>query len=245
MDSTINWLTPPECLTLTPDALHVWRVPLEVSPGSLPRHSALLCPGELARADRFVFGGDRQHFIVARATLRLLLGRYLQIPPGSLKFDEGPRGKPFLAERLHASDLKFNASHSHGLAVFAFALQRELGIDVEKVRPDFASRDIAQRYFSPQEIAELDALPPSSYTKGFFRCWTRKEAYMKARGQGLHIPLDSFSVSLTPERPPELTASDGLHWSMYSFEPGPEFFAAVVAERSEWALSFYEGSDLT
>lgn len=244
MDSTVNWSIPPACLTLMPAALHVWRAALEVSPESLARYSALLSPGELVRADRFVFGRDRQHFIVARATLRLLLGRYLQIPPNSLKFDEGPQGKPSLVERLRPSDLKFNVSHSHGLVVFAFARQRELGIDVEKIRPDFASREIAQRYFSPQEIAELDALPPSVYTEGFFRCWTRKEAYIKARGQGLQIRLESFSVTLAPQQLPELTASDGLHWAMYSFDPAPEFVAAVVAERSAWTLSFYEGSGL-
>ena len=174
----------------------------------------------------------------------LLLGRYLQIPADSLRIEEGPQGKPFLADGLHPSELKFNLSHSHGLAVFAVARQREIGIDVEKIRDDFASREIAQRYFSPQEIAELDALPLPLHALGFFQCWTRKEAYVKARGDGLQTPLDSFSVTLTPGQLPELTSCDSPCWSIYSFQPFPEFAAAVVAERFEWKLSCYEGSDL-
>lgn len=244
MLSTVNWCTPSSSLTLAPTALHIWRASLDVSPDSVARFSALLSSGELVRADRFIFDRDRQHFTVARATLRLLLGRYLQIPADSLRIEEGPQGKPFLADGLHPSELKFNLSHSHGLAVFAVARQREIGIDVEKIRDDFASREIAQRYFSPQEIAELDALPLPLHALGFFQCWTRKEAYVKARGDGLQTPLDSFSVTLTPGQLPELTSCDSPCWSIYSFQPFPEFAAAVVAERFEWKLSCYEGSDL-
>jgi 4'-phosphopantetheinyl transferase len=244
MDPTIAWSPAPRVLTLAPTSLHVWRASLDVPPESLPRFSAILSEKELARAKRFVFDRDRYPYIVAQATLRLLLGTYLQSPPGSVRTENGPQGKPFLAKQSHASGLQFNLSHSHGMALFAFALQRELGIDIEKIRPNFASRDIAQRYFSRQEIAELDALPPASYTEAFFLCWTRKEAYIKARGQGLHIPLDSFSVTLTPDRPAGLTSSDSECWSVYSFRPSAEFVGAVVAERCEWELSFYDASDL-
>jgi 4'-phosphopantetheinyl transferase len=244
MDPTIVWNPAPRVLTLAPNSLHVWRARLDVPPASLQRLSALLSEKEAGRAKRFVFDRDRHPYTVAQATLRLLLGRYLRIPPESVRTQSGPQGKPLLAKQSHASELQFNLSHSHGMALFAFALQRELGIDIEKIRPNFASRDIAQRYFSRQEIAELDALPPASYSEAFFLCWTRKEAYIKARGQGLHIPLDSFSVTLTLERPPVLTSSDSECWSIYSFRPSQEFVAAVVAERCEWELSFYDASDL-
>jgi 4'-phosphopantetheinyl transferase len=244
MDPTIAWNPAPRVLTLAPNSLHVWRAPLDLPPETLPGLSALLSVKEVDRAKRFVFDRDRHPYTVAQATLRLLLGRYLRIPPESVRTQSGPQGKPFLAKQSHASELQFNLSHSHGMALFAFAMQRELGIDIEKVRPDFASLDIAQRYFSRQEVAELEVLSPSLYTEAFFLCWTRKEAYIKARGQGLHIPLDSFSVTLTPERPPALTSSDSDCWSIYSFRPARDFVAAVVAERCEWELSFYDASGL-
>jgi len=240
----MQWLSPPALYALPPGSLQIWRTRLNVSSDSLVRYSELLSREELARAGRFAFTRHHDRFIVSRATLRLLLGRYLQTPSDSVRIEEGPQGKPFVAESELAFELKFNLSHSQELAVFAFTRQKEVGIDVEKVRSDFASREIAQRYFSPQEIANLDALAPQLYMAGFFQCWTRKEAYIKARGQGLHIPLDSFSVSFAPGYPPALIARDSVRWSMYSFEPFPEFVAAVVAEKFDWALSFYEGSDL-
>lgn len=244
MDSVNQWLSPPAVCALPPGSLQIWRTRLDACSDSLPRYCALLSPAEIVRADRFVFPRDRQRFIVSRATLRLLLGRYLRIDPHFVRIDEGPRGKPFAAGSDLGFELKFNLSHSQGLAVFAFARQKEVGIDVEKVRSDFASQEIAQRYFSPEEIRKLAALAPERYTLGFFRCWTRKEAYIKARGQGLQIPLDSFSVSLSEGCSPELLDSDSASWSMYSFEPFPEFDAAVVAEKFDWTLSFYEGSEL-
>jgi 4'-phosphopantetheinyl transferase len=239
-----RWISPPAVFTLLPRSLQIWRARLDICSDSLPRYSELLSHGELARADRFVFPQDRQRFVTCRATLRLLLGNYLQIPPQSVLLEEGPQGKPIVAGSDLAPQMKFNLSHSHGIAVFAFAKEREVGIDVEKIRPDFASHEIAQRYFSSQEIAELDALAPQLYTAGFFRCWTKKEAYIKARGEGLQIPLDSFSVSLAPERPPQLIATDSDRWSIYSFKPLREYTAAIVAEKCDWTLSFYDGSSL-
>lgn len=245
MDSTIPWLASPAEFTLPPGSLQIWRSQLDVSSDSLARFSGLLSPDELARAARFVFPHDRQRFIVSRATLRLLLGKYLRTPPDSVQIEVGPYGKPHMAGNNLSFDLKFNLSHSHGMAVFAFAAEREVGIDIEKIREHFASRDIAKRYFSPQEIAKLDALRPQLYTLGFFQCWTRKEAYIKARGEGLQIPLDSFSVSVEPGCPPEIAFSDSERWSMYSFAPFPEFAAAVVAEKSDWTLSLFDATELS
>lgn len=228
-----------------PNDLHIWRATLEVSSDSLAGYSVLLSADELARADRYVFARDRQHFMVARATLRLLLGRYLHLSPSSMHFELGPYGKPFLAEEFQPSKLKFNASHTYGVGLFAFTMSRECGIDVEKIRPEFATREVAKHYFSAQEITELDALSPSLFTMGFFQCWTRKEAYLKARGTGLQTPLDSFAVTATPGRPPQLSSCDSLRWSIYSFEPFQDFVAAVVAERLEWTLTFYDATGLS
>jgi 4'-phosphopantetheinyl transferase len=240
MDSPIIWAPAPDRLTLPPASLHIWRASLDVLLDSLAHFSSVLSLEERARAERFVFERDRQHFQVARATLRLLLGRYLQISPHAVEFEAGPQNKPYLAKHLSTSRLQFNLSHSHGVALFAFAAGRELGIDLEKIRPDFASRDIAERYFAPKEIAELGALPPSEYTLGFFLCWTRKEAYIKARGEGLRLPLDSFSVSLTPRGPAELRSMDSNSWSIYSFCPAKEYVAAAVVEGQGSTLEFFD-----
>jgi 4'-phosphopantetheinyl transferase len=239
-----QWLSPPAACPLPPGSLHIWRTHLDFSADSLSRYSEVLTDDERSRANRFVSSRERDRYTVSRATLRLLLGRYLQIPPDSVRIGEGPRGKPFVEGNKLESELKFNLSHSQELVVYAFARQREVGIDVEKIRTDFASREVAQRYFSSQEIGELDALAPELYPAGFFRCWVRKEAYMKAHGLGFQMALDSFSVSLAQEHAPRLTASDSERWSMYSFEPFPEYTSAVFAEKYDWTLSFYECSGL-
>jgi len=126
--------------------------------------------------------------------------------------------------------VQFNVSHSRGLALLAFALGRNLGIDVEFIRPEFPADEIAQRYFSPKEVMELRTLPPSLHAEGFYLCWTRKEAYIKATGEGLHVPLESFNVSLTPGRPERLESTDSSRWSMRSLYPDPLYAGALVAE---------------
>ena len=195
---------------------------------------------EKSRAARFRFARDRNHFIAARGILRELLGGYLHRSPAELEFDYGPSGKPALRTEGPSSPVRFNLSHSHGLAVYAFALGREVGIDLEPIRPDFAADDIAGRYFSTRELNELRALPPELRPEGFFLCWTRKEAYVKARGEGLQIPLDSFSVSLTPGEPEVLESADSSRWSLRSFEPAPRYVAAVVGEGQGWRLRHWE-----
>src|SRR6202035_65500 len=130
---------------------------------------------------------------------------------------------------------RFKLSQSNGLAVIGIVRERDLGIDVEMIRPDFASEEIAERYFSAKEIADLNKLPTKQRTDGFFLCWTRKEAYIKAKGDGLHIPLDSFDVSVSPEMPATLSSTDDSRWGINSFDPSaasePRYAAAVVAER--------------
>jgi 4'-phosphopantetheinyl transferase len=130
----------------------------------------------------------------------------------------------------------FNLSHSRGLAVYAFARSRELGIDLEPIRPEFAGENIAERHFSSQELNEWHRLPPELRAEAFFLCWTRKEAYVKARGEGLQIPLASFSVTLTPGQPEELHSPDAARWHLHSFQPAPGYAAAVVGEGKDWRL---------
>jgi len=234
------WLVPPGDLSLERDEVHIWRSTLDFGPELMNRFSSNLSHDELDRAARFVFEKDRNHFIAARAILRELLGAYLLVPPASLEFEYGARRKPTLSPRHHRSELRFNISHSNGLAVFAFARERELGIDVEWIRPSFATRSIAERYFSARELAEWRELPIENQPEGFFRCWTRKEAYVKARGEGLYIPLQEFDVSLTPGRPDTLKSADSDRWSLSSFDPGHQCAGAVVVEGKKWQRFLWE-----
>ena len=211
---------------------------------SLLQHlESTLAEDEKARAARFIFDRDRDHFIAARGILRDLLSRYVECPAGTIKFAYGPQGKPALADPGSKSSVRFNLSHSHGLAVIAVGAGREVGIDVELLRPEFAGEDIAKRYFSAREVRELAQLPVGSRTEAFFRCWTRKEAYIKARGEGLHVPLDSFSVSLSPDRFPELLSADESRWKIESLVPSSEaerrYAAALVAEGKDWASRYF------
>jgi 4'-phosphopantetheinyl transferase len=234
------WPRAPEKLELSEDEVHVWRASLRLAPEVLPGLDATLTPDEKSRAARFVFPEGRGDFIAARGILRELLGAYLQRPPASLEFEYGLRGKPALHTADSSVSIRFSLSHSHGLALYAFAQRREVGIDLELVQPDFGGEAVGERFFSGHELTELRALPPELRAEGFFACWTRKEAYVKARGDGLQIPLDSFDVSLTPGRPAELHSSDSARWSLRSFQPAPRFVAAVVGEGGGWQLRHFE-----
>jgi 4'-phosphopantetheinyl transferase len=232
-----EWVPAPAGLKLGSEDVHLWRTSLDCDAPVLARLAITLSPDELARANRFVFPTDRSHFVAARGILRELLGGYLRVPPAELKFRYGDHGKPALDANASDADLQFNLSHSGGAAIFAFSLGRRLGVDVERIRPQRAGEDIARRYFAAREVAELQALPAHLRAEGFFLCWTRKEAYVKAHGAGLSLPLDSFTVSLTPGRAAELEAEDSNQWSMCSVEPAPGFVAAMVAEGRNWHSS--------
>ena len=224
--------------------IHVWRAFLSVDQSLLRHLESMLAEDEKARAARFIFDRDRDHFVAARGILRALLARYIGCPAEAIKFAYGPRGKPALADPVSDSNIRFNLSHSHSLALIAVGDEREVGIDVELLRPEFAGEGIAKRYFSEKEVRELTQLPVESRTEGFFRCWTRKEAYIKARGDGLHIPLDSFSVSLSPDRFPALVSADESRWKIESLVPSSEeerrYAAALVAEGKDWASRYFE-----
>ena len=230
------WTPAPASLQLGADEVHVWRASLDCDLPVLARLEATLSPDETVRANRFFLLTDRNHFVVARGILRELLGAYLRSAPANLQFNYGNYGKPVLVAKTSSLSLQFNLSHSGGLAVYAFSLGRRLGIDVEQIRPQLAGEDIARRYFAERELAELRALPPQLRAEGFFRCWTRKEAYVKAQGAGLSIPLDSFTVSLTPGRPEDLETEDSAQWLLRSLDPSPGFVAAVVGEGRDWQL---------
>ena len=230
--------------------VHVWRTALDLDP---PRVAALadsLSPDERDRAARFHFERDRVRFTVARGVLRALLGRYLDLPAPALAFDYGAHGKPALAAAMGAramagspgAEVRFNLSHSAGVALCAVTRGRDVGVDVEGLRADFATDEIAERFFSPAERVALRALPAAARCAAFFACWTRKEAYIKARGLGLAIPLDAFDVSLAPHEPAALLATrdepgETVRWSLQALTPGVGFAGALVAEGHGWRVS--------
>lgn len=212
------------------DEIHLWWVALDRTVADEARLRALLTEDERARAAAYARAVDRRRFLVARAVLRRLLGRYLDAPPAAVPLAYGPRGKPHVTGR---ADLRFNVSHSAGLALIGVARGREIGVDVERVRDDVDIEAFAARSFSPRELAALRALEAPARRRAFFDCWTRKEAYIKARGDGLAIPLDAFDVSVAPgERATLLEVrADPLEahrWSLIA-PVAPAGFAAAVA----------------
>jgi 4'-phosphopantetheinyl transferase len=210
--------------------VHVVRRALPAPTERLAALRALLSPDERERAERFLLDQDRNEFESARGYLRELLAGYLTIDAASLHFTYNNHGKPELS-----GDLRFNVSHSGGLALYAFARSRSVGIDLERHRTNVDLVSIAQRFFSPAEGEALRALPKNRFTEGFFNCWTRKEAYLKARGESVTHLLRAFDVSLTPGDPACLVATrpdpgEASRWSMQALDLGPGWSAAVVVE---------------
>src|ERR1700738_3040122 len=193
-----NFPTADYCLV--PDEVHVWRALLDQPRSSLSLFTQVLSANERARAERFYFDADRRRAIIARGLSRLLLGHYLGRPAHQIEFKYNAFGKPALADA--DCPLQFNVSHSGDVILVATAIDRVLGVDVERIKQDMANAEIAARYFSPCEYRTLLALPPEIRGEAFFACWTRKEAYLKARGDGLSLPLDRFDVALAPARAP-------------------------------------------
>jgi 4'-phosphopantetheinyl transferase len=240
------WHPAPAHFTLSPAEVHVWRASLPAKPSRLADLHAILAADERQRAARFHADRDRDSYIVARGVLRTLLGHYVQRPPQELRFSYNLYGKPALQGPPDRTPLCFNLSHSHNLVLYAVTYGRDLGIDIEYVRPNFARDQIAEQFFSPRENVELRALTHVQHTIGFFNCWTRKEAYIKARGQGLSLPLDQFDVSLTPGEPAALLQTRDLpdeaaRWSLWELHPGPGYIAALAVEGCpNWQLMSWQ-----
>jgi len=244
ISDSAEWRPAPRALTLAPDEVHVWRASLEQPGSRVGELRALLSPEEGARAARFHFEKDRVHFVVARGVLRTLLGLYLASRPAELSFAYSPFGKPALAHAPGTRPILFNVSHSGGLALYAFTRGREVGVDVEQERADFTGDEIAERFFSAREVEALRAVGHDLRTRAFFNCWTRKEAYIKAVGEGLSRPLDSFAVSLAPGEPAALLysadASETSRWSLRELSPAPGYAAALAVEGHGWRLLCYD-----
>jgi 4'-phosphopantetheinyl transferase len=224
------------------DEVHVWYAELAEFRAQMGEYLGILADEEKSRAERLYLQRDRERFIIAHGILREILGLYLNRAPNTLSFYNGSHGKPALEFQPGADGILFNISHSHGVALYAITRGRALGIDIELTRSDLDVDQIAERFFSPGEIATLRALPRNLRTHAFFLCWTRKEAYIKAKGEGLSLPLDRFEVSLIPGEPAVLLrtepdADEAGRWSLRELATAPNYVATLAAEGRGWPLS--------
>jgi 4'-phosphopantetheinyl transferase len=224
-----SWPTMRSAPPLDAGEVHVWRIALDLPPESVAALAELLAPEETVRAQRFYFERDRRRFSVARGTLRSLLALYRGLDARAIRFAYGPQGKPALAE-AGSPPVCFNLAHSHELALVALTRGLEVGTDVEHIRPRESAEGIVERYFAERERSALSQVPPHEQQMAFYRCWTRKEAYMKALGTGLNLPLDSFDVSVTPEPLLLSAGGDVRQWSMIEVIPGPDYVGCVAVE---------------
>lgn len=221
--------------------VHIWRIFAPKYRSIIPQLQSVLNEEERARAEKFHFDQERELYKVAHSALRLILCDYAQLPPKELAFTLNDYGKPELAE----SPLQFNLSHSGDLVLIAFAAETSLGIDVEKIDEKRAKMDLARRFFSSGEIVQLGQLQNGNFIEGFFNTWTRKEAYIKARGAGLSVPLDSFTVSLMPGEPAELI-EDKVHckapeeWTLRHITAHDGYAAALAVEGKDVELKLFD-----
>ena len=239
-----SWNSSPKYLTLGNNEIHVWRVFLDQTAFCLQSLQQTLSIDEQTKAERFYFKKDQEQFIVGRGALRAILSRYLDISPSGLKFGYNLYGKPFLVPTQGGTTLRFNLSHSDGMALIAFSKNRDIGIDIERIRTDFPCQQIAN-FFSPLENAVFRSLPEHLQNKAFFTCWTRKEAYIKAVGKGLSIPLDRFDVAFAPGEPAALlhfqdNPQEISRWSLIELIPGSDMVAALAVEGYGWQLQCLE-----
>ena len=220
--------------------VHIWFNALDLQGAELARREQYLSPDERARADRLLDRRTRDRFVAGRGFLRETLARYLGLKPVDLHFAPEEHGKPGLAG---SGSLSFNLSHADDCAILAVAFDRAVGIDLERMRDDLQFREMAQQFYSSRERTELFSLPRDRQRAAFFRCWTRKEAYLKGCGSGFSQPTDSFDISLLPGHPPALiehrsAPGEVSRWTIVDI-PVPEGYCAALAVEGGYPLIRY------
>ena len=222
------------------DEVHVWLASLDIP---VTKFHGLLAADERERAERFHFKKDRDRFIAQRGILRIILGCYLGVEPESVQFTHGENGKPLIADGQNGEGLHFNLSHSENMAIYAFSDHREIGVDIEQIRDNIEMTQLVDRFFSAKEKAAWHSLPESQRKEAFFNAWTRKEAFTKATGAGLAMPLDRFDVSIAPGEAARLLGIDSdektaAEWSIQDIKPATGFAAALAMEGKIGTIDF-------
>jgi 4'-phosphopantetheinyl transferase len=237
--NTVSW-PPPDLPLLKDDEVHVWLASLEVSPHEVGKLAKLITEDELEKAGRFHFQTDRDHFIVVRGMLRSILGKYLKMDPDKLTFYCGPYGKPMLAERTNPDMVRFNISHSHGLALCVVA-KREVGVDLEFIHEDYSFEGIVEQFFSQKEVDALNSCPEHLRVSLFFQLWTRKEAYLKAQGLGLSGDLKQPEVFSVIQSSGEFRSSQAKSpWVLMDLAVPPGYAAAVAVKGHNLRFKYWQ-----
>lgn len=221
--------------------IHLWLAFLDeiTDPCLLREYRRLLSKEEVQQQQHFYFERDRHRYLVTRAMVRTVLSRYADVEPGEWRFTVNAYGKPSIdVAHAAARKIEFNVSHAGGLVVLAVAHERALGVDVENVRSQRAAVEIADRFFAPEELQALHALPKAEQPQRFFEYWTLKESYVKARGMGLSIALDRFAFLMEDRAQIRLTIDRRLgdnpeRWAFWQFEPAPGYLLALCVARSD------------
>jgi 4'-phosphopantetheinyl transferase len=239
-----GWRPPPDRPAWPEGEVHVWRTTLDWPEKSIAGLAPGLTADEQQRMHTFRFEQDRKRYLIGRGLLRKVLARYLKVAPHELCFDYTSFGKPHLAAGL-AEPLQFNVSHSGELLLIAVAEGRALGIDVEQVRTDIDAAAIAAHFFSANEQSALAKLAGTVQVNAFFDCWARKEAFIKAKGDGLSLPLDQFDVSLMPGERARLLetrpdSAEALRWCLVELDVAAGYKAALAVEGSGWTLKCWD-----
>lgn len=235
-------------LELHNDEIHIWFASLEQSESQFQALSQTLSKDEHIRAERFLFDKDRKRLVICRGILRKILGNYLGVDPDKLMFCYGKYGKPALVDTFNNGKICFNLAHSEGFAIYAFTIGHEIGVDIEYIRDIPEMTQIAEYLFSVAEKETFHALPESKKQEVFFNCWTRKEAIIKATGDGLSRPLNKFDVTFSSNEPTRVIRTEGYlqeasQWYVHDMEPLPGYTAAVAVKGiNSWQIRYYQWS---
>lgn len=229
----MQWQSPKIFPILSSNQIHVWRTSLTRTEKELVELRELLSYEERTRAAKFINQRAANSFIVARSILRKLLSCYLQINSHDLIFRQNRYGKLY----LDSSPLQFNLSHSHSLALFIFALNTPVGIDVEFIRNDYEFTDIVRKFFSETESKALFSLPEDTQRQAFFNCWTLKEAFIKAKGIGMFYALDKFSVEVISNKEGKMMLNN---WTLQVIDPAKTYAGAFAVDALEFLANFYQ-----
>jgi 4'-phosphopantetheinyl transferase len=227
------WPVGPLAPRLAANEVQLWSADLQPDPARLQELAPLLSGAENERAARFRFDRDAHQYTIARGLLRRLLGVYCDAAPEQIPLGESSHGRPFLVDGAPSADFDFNLSHSGTRVLFAFSADARVGVDVEWIRPLPDMADLVALNFSEREQATWRALPEPLRERAFYDCWTRKEAFVKAIGEGLSRPLGSFDVRFTADEPPEferIEGDDPAGWSLRDLDAGPDYAAAIAVD---------------
>ena len=241
----LSWNTPPTQLLLSTRDVHIWRAVIDLPSKSVEEIEGSLSIDEKMKAQHFRFKRDKSRFIATRGILRLILGCYLGAEPSAIRFCYEKSGKPRLQNAFAKTGIQFNLSHSKGLALYIFSHGHEVGVDIEHMREISEMEQIAEQFFSVRDRVFFGALPRSEKREAFFNLWTRKEAFVKATGDGLSYHLGSFNASVAPGKSLELSrmlgvAEEASTWSIGDVRPAEEFAGAFVVEGESWKVQYWQ-----